>query len=146
MLSSSTGITVPTIFGSIALTPREQRADERATPGLAMWKVFADRMREVGHRHRLQPHASGSSQRREKDAVAAKQRVLDAGHGGDVELHALLVHADMPGVNTQRVARLQVVRDDLAVELYPGLALSLKALHAKAGAAEDAGAEPLLET
>src|SRR5882672_10099706 len=111
-----------------------------------MWQVFAESMREVRHRHRLQPHASRSGERREEDAVTAEQRVLDSRDGGDVELHALLVHADMPGVNTQRVAWLQVVRDDLAVELHPGLALSLKALHAKAGAAEDAGAKPLLET
>src|SRR5438093_8001034 len=103
-------------------------------------------MSEMRHRHRLEPHASGAGERREKDAVAAEQRVLDAGDGGDVELHALLVHADVPGVDPQRVARLQVVGDDLAVELHPGAALALQALHAKAGAAEDAGAKLLLET
>src|SRR6266571_6124017 len=103
-------------------------------------------MREMRHRHRLQPHAAGAGERRQEDAVAAEQRVLDARDGGDVELHALLVYADVPRVDPQGVARLQVICDDLAVELYPGAALALQALHAKAGAAEYAGAESLLET
>src|SRR5438874_11335437 len=103
-------------------------------------------MRAVCDRYRLLQYAPMACEPREKDAVAAEQRVLDAGDGGDVELHALLVHADMPGVDPQRVARLQVVGDDLAVELHPGAALALQALHAKAGAAEDAGAQLLLET
>src|ERR1051326_8448691 len=97
------------------------------------------------HGHRLQPDAPWSGQRREEDSVAAEQRVLDTRDGRDVELHRLLVHADMPGVHPDGVAGLQVVHDDLAVELDPGLALALEALHAKARASEDAGHEPLLE-
>src|SRR5579859_3951007 len=80
------------------------------------------------HAHRLQPHAAGTRERCEEDAVTAEQGVLDARHGGDVELHRLLVHADVTGVHAQRVARLQVVDDHLAVELDPRLPLPLEPL------------------
>jgi len=48
-------------------------------------------------------------------------------------------------MNAQRVARLQVVHDHLAVELNPGLALSLEPLQAKPGASENPRTQPLLE-
>src|SRR6202049_2802824 len=97
------------------------------------------------HGHRLKPHAPRTCERGEKDAVAAEERVLDTRDGGDVELHRLLVHADMAGVNAQRVAGLEVVGDDLTAELDPSLALPGQALHAKARPAEQPGAQSLLE-
>ncbi len=48
-------------------------------------------------------------------------------------------------MDAKRVAWLEVVDDDLAVQLDPGRALAGEPLQAKAGAAEDAGAQALLE-
>src|SRR5881397_2327516 len=101
-------------------------------------------MRQVVHAHRLQPHPPGSGERGQEQARAAEEHVLDPGHGDDVELDRLLVHADLARMDAQGVARLQVVDDDLAVQLDPGPALSRQALHAETGAAEDTGAQPLL--
>src|SRR5713101_5896522 len=145
MLSSRTGITVPTIFGSIPLAPFQQVADKRAAARLGVGQVFVDRVREVRHGHRLQPNSPGSGQRGKEYSVTTEESVLDARDRGDVELHRLLVHPDVARVHAQRVARLEVVDDDLAVELHPGLTLALQALHAEARTAKDAGAEPLLK-
>src|SRR5437667_12208957 len=49
-------------------------------------------------------------------------------------------------MHTQRVAWLQVIDDNLAVQRDPALALTGQLLQAKARAAEDAGAETLLES
>src|SRR5258706_10457821 len=97
------------------------------------------------HGHGLQPHPAGPGQRGQEDAVAAEERVLDARDRGDVELPRLLVHAYVSRVPAQRVACLQVVHHDLAMQLHPRMALTLKSLHAKPGAAEDSRAEPLLK-
>ena len=48
-------------------------------------------------------------------------------------------------MNAQRVARLQVVHDDLAVQLHPCVALPGQPLHAKSRAAEDARTQSLLK-
>src|ERR1700730_1814421 len=103
-------------------------------------------MSKVLHRHRLQPHPAGTGECGEKDAVTTEKGVLDAGDRGDVELHGLLVHANVARVYAQRVACRQVVNDHLAVKLHPRLTLALEALHPETGSAEDAGAEPLLES
>src|ERR1700674_2928112 len=102
-------------------------------------------MREMLHGHGLKPHPPWTSECGEKDAVTAEERVLDSRDGGDVELHRLLVHADMAGVNPQGVAGLEVIGDDLTAELNPSLALSGQTLHAEAGPAEHPRAESLLE-
>ena len=49
-------------------------------------------------------------------------------------------------MHAQRVAGLEVVHHDLAVQLHPRVALAGQPLHAKAGASEDACAESLLKT
>src|ERR1700730_14856991 len=102
-------------------------------------------MREVLHRHRLQPHSARTRERGEENAIAAEECVLDSGDGRDVELDRFLIHAHMPWMDAQRVAGLKVVHHDLAMKLHPCLPLSLEPLHPKPGAAEDAGAEALLE-
>src|SRR6266545_4985155 len=48
-------------------------------------------------------------------------------------------------MHAQGVARLEVVDHDLAVQLDPRQALAREPLHAKPGAAEHAGAQPLLK-
>src|SRR3984893_18439864 len=102
-------------------------------------------MRQVLHGHRLQPHAAGTRECGEEDAVAAEEHVLDTRDGRDVELHRFLEHADMAWMHAQGVARLQVVAHDLAAEPDPRGSLSLQALHAKTRAAENPCPQPLLE-
>src|SRR4029077_6598203 len=102
-------------------------------------------MREVLHGHRLQPDLSRAGERREEDAVASEECVLDAWNGGDVELHRFLVHAHVAWMHAQRVTCLKVVRHDLAMQLDPCLTLTLQALHAEPGTAEHACTQPLLK-
>src|SRR3984893_9300913 len=103
-------------------------------------------MCQMLHGHGLQPHSPRTGESSKKESVAAEERVLDAGNGGDAELNRLLVHAHMAGVDAQGVTRLEIVGDDLAAELNPRLALSCQTLHAEAGPAKQTGAQPLLET
>src|SRR5665213_1023541 len=145
MLSSSTGITVPTILVSIFLAPAQEIADKRAAPRLSVGQVFLDRVRQMLHGHGLQPHLAGTSEGCEKDAVPPKERVLDARDRGDAELDRVLVHTDVTRVDPQDVPRLEVVRDDLAAQLNPGLALARQPLHSKPRPAQQPGAESLLE-
>src|SRR5439155_19370136 len=135
----------PTIFRSVALTSRMQSADQLVSSLLALTPILALFPYTTLFRSRLQRHAAGPGQRGQEDAVAAEQRVLDAGDGGDVELHALLVHADVSWMHPERVSCLQVVHHDFAVQLHPRMALADEPLHPKSGAAEDAGAEALLK-
>src|ERR1700752_4984637 len=102
-------------------------------------------MREVLHAHRLKPDPAWSRQRREEQALAAEQHVLDARHGHDAELHRLLEHPDVAWMDAKRVPGLEVVGDNLPAQLAPGLPLTLQPLQPEAGAAEDAGAEALLK-
>src|ERR1700730_4123614 len=103
-------------------------------------------MCQMLHGHGLQPHSPRTGESSKKESVAAEERVLDAGNGGDAELNRLLVHAHMAGMNAQGVTRLEIVSDDLAVELDPSLALSCQTLHTEAGPAKQTGPEPLLES
>src|SRR6266851_2715967 len=132
------------MYLAIQLPPRTDRwTVTRISPRLR--QILLDRVRQVLHAHRLQPDASRPRERGKEEAAAAEERVLDPGHGRDVELHRFLVHADVARVYAQGVARLQVVGHDLAVQLDPRLALPLEALHPESRAAENARAQPLLE-
>src|SRR5690349_23649216 len=117
----------------------------RLPPLTGFRQVLLDRVCQVLHAHRLQPDAARPRQRGEEKALAAEEHVLDSGHGHDVELHRLLEHPDVARMHAQGVAGLQVIGHDFTVELDPGLALTLQALHAKTGAAEHAGPESLLK-
>src|SRR5216684_7886077 len=132
------------MYLAIPLPPRTDRWTViRISPRLG--QILLDCVRQVLHAHRLQPDATWPRERGKEEAAAAEERVLDSGHGRDVELHGFLVHADVARVHAQGVARLQVVGHHLAVQLDPGLALSLETLHAEARAAKNARAQPLLE-
>src|SRR5882762_10245239 len=124
--------------------PPGQTADGRATL-TRLGQVLLDRVCEVVHRHRLKPDPARPCQRGQEEPRATEERVLDAGNCRDVERDRLLEHADMPRVDAQRVAWLQVVNDHLAVQLHPRRSLTLQPLHAKAGASEDPGTQSLLE-
>src|SRR5713226_8810848 len=132
------------MYLGIALPPRTNRWTVSG-PSPCLGQVLLNSVRQMLHGHRLQPYTAGTGQRGEEQAAAAEERVLDARDGGDVELHRLLVHADMARMHAQGVAGLQVVSHDLAVELDPGRPLALQSLHAKTGAAEYARTQPLLE-
>src|SRR5258708_28335351 len=83
----------------------------RKLPGLG--QVLLDGVRQVLHGHGLQPDAARSGQRRQEQSRAAEEGALDPWNRLDVELNRFLVHADVPRVHAERVARLQVVRDHL---------------------------------
>src|SRR5712692_10732213 len=122
------------MYLGIALPPRTNRWTVSG-PSPFLVQLLLDSVRQVLHGHRLQPDVARTGQRGQQQAAAAEERVLDAGDGGDVELHRLLVHPDVAGMHAQCVAGLQVVSHDLAAELDPGRALALQSLHAKTGAA-----------
>ena len=67
---------------------------------------------------------------------------LDTHH---LESHGRVEHADVPGVHPQRLARGQLIADQLAGQFDPGPALAADALQQEALAREDACAEGLLE-
>jgi hypothetical protein len=60
-------------------------------------------------------------------------------------LHCVLEQADMGGMNTQVLARLQVVDEDFAAELAPRLTLAGDLLEPEAVTPEEAGSEALLK-
>src|ERR1700722_11986418 len=103
-------------------------------------------MREVHEWKRLQPHASWSCERGEKDAVATEEHVADALNARDVESDARLECADMTRMYTQRLTRLQIAHDGLAAQLQPGSPIAINLLQQESVAAEDARAERLLKT
>src|SRR5207245_9559304 len=102
---------LPISFSSNLTPPKN------ASPRLG--QVLLDRVRQVLHGHRLQPHAARTRERCEEDAVAAGERIFDTGDGGDVELHGFMVHADMTGMDAKSVAVLQFEGQDLAVRIHP---------------------------
>src|SRR5487761_1663063 len=108
-------------------------------------RVLTERCGEAREGQRLQPHPSRADELGEEDAVAAEDLVLDAFDGGDVEPDGVLEEPDMAGVNLELLARAQVVGDHLAAQLAPHPALAADALQPEAVAAEDTGAEALLE-
>ena len=87
----------------------------------------------------------GPVSRREEQAVAAKDEVLDAADHGDLKRHAGLECADVAGMDEQGLARLQVADDHFAGKFEPCGALAADFLKQEAVAAEDARAERLLE-
>src|SRR4029077_6928378 len=106
-----------------------------AEPAARLRQVLLDRMRQVLHAHRLKPHTTGTCERGQEEARPAEERVLDSWNRGDAELHRFLEHADVTRVDAQRVASLEVIGDDLAVQLDPGMSLALQSLHRETGAA-----------
>ena len=115
------------------------------SPFVDVRQVGQQRVRQVGDRQRLQPHAAGPGQRREEQPLPAEQLVLDPGHHLDVEGHLRLEHPDVAGVHAEDLARLEVANDDLAVQLDPRLRRPAHLLQQESLAAEDAGPELLLE-
>jgi len=109
------------------------------------WQVFINGVGELSNRKRLQPDPPRPGERREKNSVAAEDHVFDAGNGCDLKRHAGLKCADMPGVNAQSFARLQVADDEFARKFEPCCALAAEVLKQEAAASENARAKRLLE-
>src|SRR6185437_4291678 len=110
-----------------------------------MRQIGLERVSQVHEGKRLQPHASRSCERGEKDAVTAKEHVADALDARDVEADVRLERADVAGMNAQRLAGLKVAHDDLAAQLQPCGPIAVELLQQESVAAEDARAERLLE-
>ena len=81
------------------------------------WGVAADLLGQVQDRHALQPDLDRDRHGREKEAFAAEEDVLEAGHELDVELDRRILHADMAGMDEKPFARRQIALDDLAREV-----------------------------
>ena len=73
------------------------------------------------------------------------KNVLDALDAVELERDAGVEHPDVAGVDPDRLPRRELVLDDLAVELDPGVAGARHLLEDEAGAAEETGADLLLE-
>src|SRR6202011_20384 len=84
-------------------------AGRRRTAAIAAPReIAADFFGEVDDRHALQPDMAGAGQRREEQAFAAEQYVLEALHHLNVESDAGLEHADMAGMDQQALARRKI--------------------------------------
>src|SRR6187549_2681334 len=81
--------------------------------GRLVGKVGLDGGGELRGRHRLQPDVAGTMQLSEEQRVA-EELVLDALDGRELQLHLSPVQGQVSGVDQQRLARLEVVLDDLA--------------------------------
>ena len=103
-------------------------------------------MSEPRDRQGLEPDAAGASEGRKKQAIAAEDDVFDSGHGGDLELDAGLEGADVAGMDAKSFSGREIFDDEFTGEFEPGGALSAEVLEDEAVAAEDAGAEGLLES
>src|SRR5437764_3875725 len=99
----------------------------------------------MGQGTRLETDPARTGERGQEKAVPAEEHVLDAWNGGDAELDAVLEKPDVPRVHSDGVAGGEVVDHYLTVQLHEGEALAPEVLHPKAGAAEDAGTQALLE-
>jgi hypothetical protein len=77
--------------------------------------------------------------------VAAEVTVGDARDPDHLERDRRPEHPDVPGVDPQRLARHQLVRDHVAGQLGPRPALAAEAVQDEALAGEDPGPERLLE-
>src|SRR5580658_97783 len=117
---------------------------DRVFRGLA-GEIPLDRVRQSGDGQGLEPDAAGAGQRGQEDSVAAEDHVLDAGDGGDLKCDAGLECADVAGMDAQGFAGLQVADNEFAREFEPGSALSADLLQQEAVAAENSGAQGLLE-
>ena len=94
--------------------------------------------------YRLQPDPARSGELGEKDAVPAEELVADPGHRRQLEVDCRLEQAEMAGVGSQLLSRLEVELDDLTVQLDEGTAFAGQLLQEEPLAAEDADAELLL--
>jgi hypothetical protein len=135
------------------LHPFEDGADD-ATDYATLHYLFAafsgeillDLMGEARDGQRLQPHAARAGERREKNAIAAEDHVLDARHTLNLKRNAGLKSADVARVYAQCFTRCEVLDDEFTGEFKPRDALSADLLQPKAIAAEDTRAKRLLES
>jgi hypothetical protein len=102
-------------------------------------------MGQAGDGQRLQPDSAGTGQSREENSVAAKDHVLDAGHGRNLKRNTGLKRAHMSGMDAKSFAGLKITHDQFSGELEPGGTLSADLLQQEAIAAENSRAQRLLE-
>src|SRR6185312_7391736 len=80
-----------------------------------------------------------------KDSVAAEDHVADARNAGDLEGDVGMESADVAGMNAEGFSGGEVLGDNFAGEFEPCSSLAGDALEDESVAAEDTGAEGLLE-
>src|SRR5271163_280953 len=85
-----------------------------------------------------------TGERRQEQAFATEQDVLEATDHLNVEADAGLEHADMAGVDEQPFARREIAFDQFAGEIEPNNSRPRDLLQNEALAAEETGAEPFL--
>src|SRR6202049_839278 len=107
-------------------------------------RELGHRLSELLQRQGLEPDPPWSGQQREEYPVAAEDLVRDPLDRRDRELHGVLEQPDVGGMHAQALARLQVVGEDLAAQLAPCSTLAGDLLKPEAVAAEEPGAEALL--
>ncbi len=93
----------------------------------------------------LQEHLARPLQQGEEQAFAAEERVLEAADELDVVVHALLESHQATRINAQALAALQGAFDHRAAGVDEGQAVALQTLQDETLAAEEAGAQALVE-
>jgi len=93
----------------------------------------------------LEPDAAGAGKCGEEDSVAAEDEIAKSGDALDLEGDVGVEGADVAGVDAKGLAGSEVLDDDFAGEFEPGHSFAVDLLEEEAIAAEDAGAEGLLE-
>ena len=94
----------------------------------------------------MQPDAARAGEGGEKNAVSAEDHVANAGDARDLKRDIGLEGADVAGMHAEHFSGREVASDDFAGKLQPGGAVPGHALKDESVAAEDAGAERLLES
>jgi hypothetical protein len=107
--------------------------------------IFLKLVCEAGDGQGLEPDSAGAGEGGEEDAVATEDHVLEAGDALDLEGDAGLEGSHVTGVDAESFTGGEVLDDDFAGEFEPGSSLPGDLLEEEAVAAEDTGAERLLE-
>src|SRR5581483_536218 len=137
-----------TLFSSVAAEHAAEAAEvvqEGVPLLLAATPATHNALREAGERQALQPDAARAGQRGKEQPFAAEQHRFQVARPLDVELDVLRERDDAAGVHAQPLAVVQLALDDAAAGVDEGHAVALELLQDEAFAAEEAGAEPLLE-
>ena len=99
----------------------------------------------TAHRHGLQGHLSGASDHGVKDALSAKEHVLDPLDGLDIDGAGGVHHGQVARVHHDLLPWGQLVLHGIPVDFHKGGAAARELLHHKALAAEEAGTQLFLE-
>ena len=113
--------------------------------GVALREVLGDGLGEVHDGHALQPDFAGAGEGGQEKAFAAEEDVAESLEHLDVERNHRGTRHDVAGMHEEFLAGLKIIADDFAGEIGPDHAGAGEALNDEPLAAEEPGAEPLLE-